>query len=155
MGRLADTVAVITALGDGGQPLGMTVSSLTSVSLEPPLVLFCPAVTSRTWPLLRAAGSLCINVLSEHQQGLSVQFAKAAKRFEDVAWMPSPGGVPMLRGSLAWLECSVINRHRAGDHEIVVARLHHIASAGCGGPLLRHQGRYARLAIPGAEVPGA
>ncbi|MFF5239431.1 flavin reductase family protein [Streptomyces microflavus] len=154
MGSLAGTVAVVTALGARGKPLGMTVSSLTSVSQNPLLILFCPALTSRTWPLLRAADGLCVSILHEHQQDLSVQFAEADRRFAGVAWTPSPGGMPVLDGSIAWLECSVIAQHRAGDHEIVVAQLHHIGSAG-GGPLLRHRGRYARVVTPETEAPSA
>ncbi|MFE6905759.1 flavin reductase family protein [Streptomyces erythrochromogenes] len=154
MGSLAGTVAVVTALGDRGQPLGMTVSSLTPVSQNPPLILFCPALTSRTWPLLRAADGLCVSILNEHQQDLSVQFAKAENRFAGVSWTLSPGGMPVLKGSIAWLECFVIDQHRAGDHEIVVAQLRHIGTAG-GAPLLRHRGRYTRIATPGTGVSSA
>ncbi|WP_405443873.1 flavin reductase family protein [Streptomyces avidinii] len=152
MRSLAGTVGVVAALDDRGRPVGMTVSSLTSVSLEPPLALFCPALTSRTWPLLRAADGLCVSILNERQQDLSRKFAGAENRFAGVSWTPSPGGMPVLGGSVAWLECSVADAHRAGDHHIVVVRLHHTGSSG-GGPLLRHRGRYARLAAPGEGLP--
>ncbi|WP_405533398.1 flavin reductase family protein [Streptomyces avidinii] len=80
--------------------------------------------------------------------GPSRKFAGAENRFAGVSWTPSPGGMPVLEGSVAWLECSVADEHRAGDHHIVVVRLHHTGSSG-GGPLMRYRGRYARLAAPG------
>ncbi|MEU7058305.1 flavin reductase family protein [Streptomyces sp. NPDC046197] len=147
MSCLASGVVAVTALDDGGRPLGLTVSSFVSVSLEPPLVLFCIAVTSRTWPRMRAADGICVNILSEDQDGVSVRLSSGgAQKFDDVPWTPSAGGMPVLHGALTWLECTVMDEHRAGDHDIVVSRVHRVAPATEGGPLVRHRGRYARLA---------
>ncbi|MFC9643854.1 flavin reductase family protein [Streptomyces mirabilis] len=144
---LASGVVAVTALDGGGRPLGLTVSSFVSVSLDPPLVLFCVAVTSRTWPQMRTADGICINILSEDQQGVSVRLSSGGtERFHDVAWTPSAGGMPVLPGALTWLECTVTDEHRAGDHDVVVSRVDRVAPAAEGGPLIRHRGRYVRLA---------
>ena len=144
---LASGVVAVTALDDGGQPLGLTVSSFVSVSLEPPLVLFCVAVTSRTWPRMRAADGICVNILTEDQQDVSVRLSSGgAEKFQSVAWTPSAGGMPVLPGASTWLECTVVDEYRAGDHDIVVSRVARVAPTTDGGPLIRHRGHYVRLA---------
>ncbi|CQR59593.1 flavin reductase family protein [Streptomyces leeuwenhoekii] len=148
---LASGVVAVTARDTDGRPIGLTVSSFVSVSLEPPLVLFCVAVTSRTWPRMRTTDGICINILSEDQQGVSVRLATSGtEKFDDVAWTPSASGMPVLHGALTWLECTVTDEHPAGDHHIVVSRVDQVAPASAGGPLIRHRGRYVRLASPGA-----
>jgi 3-hydroxy-9,10-secoandrosta-1,3,5(10)-triene-9,17-dione monooxygenase reductase component len=149
LSRLATGVVAVTALDNVGRPLGITVSSFTSVSLEPPLVLFCIAATSRTWPRMRLSEGICINILGEHQQDVSVQLSSSGtEKFDEVTWTPSTNGNPVLHGVLAWLECTVTNEYRAGDHHIVVSRVDRAASAADGGPLIRNRGRYVRLAGP-------
>jgi 3-hydroxy-9,10-secoandrosta-1,3,5(10)-triene-9,17-dione monooxygenase reductase component len=150
LSRLASGVVAVTAVGPGGGPVGLTVSSFVSVSLDPPLVSFCAARSSATWPRLRAGGRVCVNILGERQSGAAAQFAaQGADRFRGVGWRLSPGGLPALDGGLAWLECTIQAEHVAGDHDIVVCRVDRLEEAGDGGPLLRFRGAYHRLARAG------
>ncbi|WP_372452896.1 flavin reductase family protein [Actinomadura parmotrematis] len=147
LGRFATGVVAITGIdGATGRPTGLAANSFTSVSLEPPLVAFCVAHTSSTWPLLREAGRLCINILSEPQLQVCKQLAiKGGDKFADIAWSGSPGGSPVLEGALAWIEVSVEQEHVAGDHVIVVARVHDLDKHHEGEPLLFYQGGYGRF----------
>ncbi|MEY9890095.1 3-hydroxy-9,10-secoandrosta-1,3,5(10)-triene-9,17-dione monooxygenase reductase component [Catenulispora sp. MAP5-51] len=146
LSRLASGVVAVTGLADGG-PVGLTVSSFVSVSLDPPLVSFCVARTSRTWPLLRTGGRVCVNILSQEQAVDAARFAlRDADRFGGVRWRPSPAGLPVLDGGLAWLECTVQVEHGAGDHDIVVCRVDRLdEGAAESGPLVRFRGAYGRL----------
>ncbi len=149
LGHFASGVVAVTGIADDGYPTGLTVSSFTSVSLSPPLVSFCAALTSRTWPRLRGTGNVCVSILSEQQQDVSRQFARSgADKFRGVEWSRSPGGLPVLDGSLGWLECSVTAEHRAGDHLIVVLRVLRLAANGESGPLIHYRGGYGGFAGP-------
>src|SRR4051794_13784745 len=107
LGHYPTGVAVITARTPDG-PAGMSMNSFTSLSLQPPLVLFCPAESSRTWPLLRQAGSIAINVLSAGQEAVSRAFAaRDADRFAGLPWTVGTNGAPLLIDALGWLECTV------------------------------------------------
>jgi flavin reductase (DIM6/NTAB) family NADH-FMN oxidoreductase RutF len=117
---LPQPVAVVTGLGARGEPVGMTVSSLTSVSLEPPLVLFCPAVTSRVWALARMRGSFAVNILGRRHGRLARQFAGPGDRFAGLQTVPCDDGVPMLPDALTVLVCDVRDEHPAGDHTVVI-----------------------------------
>ena len=141
LGHLPTGVTIITARTPSG-PKGMTANSFTSVSLEPPLVLFCPAKTSETWPKLRDASRFCVNILAAQQEQLCRQFAKRdTDRFADVPFHSRIGG-PALDNAAGWLDCGVETEHDAGDHLIVVARvLDFDANAGVR-PLVFHRGRY-------------
>jgi 3-hydroxy-9,10-secoandrosta-1,3,5(10)-triene-9,17-dione monooxygenase reductase component len=140
-------VTVLTAHADDG-PLGMVVKSLTPVSQDPPLVLFCTPVSSTTWPKLRAAGRLCINVLADHGEALSHQFlAREANRFDGVLYEEWEGG-PALAEAVAWIECTIHEERDAGDHTIVVARVTAMeagASHDDPPPLVYFRGRYGSL----------
>jgi 3-hydroxy-9,10-secoandrosta-1,3,5(10)-triene-9,17-dione monooxygenase reductase component len=123
LGHYPTGVAVITAAGPDG-PVGMAMNSFTSVSLEPPLVLFCPALASATWPVLRDAGTIAINVLSAGQQAVSRLFgARSRDRFADIEHSPGTNGAPLLADALGWLECSVRAEYPAGDHTVVIAEI--------------------------------
>lgn len=148
LSRFATGVVAITALDpDSGQPSGLAANSFTSVSLDPPLVAFCVAHTSTSWPRLRTARTLTVNVLAEHQQPVCAQLAsKGGDKFAGLSWTRSPGGNPLLEGALAWMECSIEAEHPAGDHVIVVARVHQLDTHADGGPLLFFRGGYGRFA---------
>ena len=123
LGRFATGVTVVASMSDG-KPVGMTCQSFTSVSLDPPLVLFCPAKTSRAWPLIQRSGFFCVNLLSHDQLELSNGFAsKGADKFAGVTWRPSETGAPLLEGVLGWVDCTVYAVHEAGDHYVVVGRV--------------------------------
>jgi flavin reductase (DIM6/NTAB) family NADH-FMN oxidoreductase RutF len=141
LAHLPTGVTVIAAHGEQG-PVGMAANSVTSVSLDPPLVLFCPAKSSSTWPKIRAAGSFCINVMAGHHEEVTRQFAaKEADRFSGVDCEARPTG-PALRDAVAWLECKIHNEHDAGDHTIVVARVVAIEAAPETDPLVFFRGSY-------------
>ena len=119
LGHLPTGVTVITALDDG-EPVGMSSNSFTSVSLHPPLVLFCPAKGSLTWPRIHASGSFAVNVFAAHHEQAARRFSqRGIDRFEGVSWHARPAG-PALDDALAWIECTIDAEHDAGDHLIVV-----------------------------------
>jgi flavin reductase (DIM6/NTAB) family NADH-FMN oxidoreductase RutF len=147
LGRFATGVVAITAIDtESSRPTGLAANSFTSVSLDPPLVAFCVAHTSTTWPRLRGAERLCINILSEPQLEVCKQLAiKGGDKFADITWSGSPSGSPVIEGALAWIEVSVENEVVAGDHVIVVARVHHLDKHDDGEPLLFYKGGYGRF----------
>lgn len=151
LGIFATGVTVVTSVWEG-TPVGMTCQSFSSVSLDPPLVMFCPAVTSRAWPLMQRAGFFCVNVLAADQRELADGMAtKGAEKFANVTWKPASSGAPVIEGVLAHVDCTVERVHEAGDHVIVVGRVQELTagdgsgSDGSGAPLLFHRGAYARL----------
>ncbi|MFN8218394.1 MAG: flavin reductase family protein [Solirubrobacterales bacterium] len=122
LAHLPTGVTVITAYCERG-PIGMAANSVTSVSLEPPLILLCPAHTSTTWPNIRSAGEFCVNVMAAHHEELTRCFAsRGVDRFDGVAYENRPTG-PALSDAVAWIECRLEAEHEAGDHTIVVARV--------------------------------
>ena len=138
-------MTVVTCVSEG-QPLGLSVNSFTSGSLEPPLVAFCVARSSSTWPQLPAAGMFCVNVLPGHQQPRSRAFAAPGlDRFMGVGWRPAPSGAPILAGVLAWIDCTVEAEHEAGDHLIVVGRVRELDLGHEGRPLVFYRGGYGRF----------
>ncbi|MEW1693762.1 flavin reductase family protein [Streptomyces sp. NPDC091265] len=147
LGRFTTGVVAVTGLTELNEPTGLAVNSFTSVSLQPPLVSFCAARTSVTWPRLRGTGRICINILSEHQQDVSRHLsARGGDKFRHLSWSPSPSALPVLDGALAWLECSLTAEHAAGDHDIVVAHVDHLASdLTTAGPLVYYRGSYSEL----------
>lgn len=145
LGQFATGVAVVTATADG-EPVGMAVNSFTSVSLDPPLVLFCAARTSTTWPSIRAAGRFAVNILAEHQEDVSRLFAtRGADRFGAVDWHLGASGAPVLDDLLAFVDCVIESEHDAGDHVIVIGRVLDLGIRAERGPLLFHGGGYGRL----------
>lgn len=144
LGRFATGVVAITGIDtEQGRPTGLAANSFTSVSLEPPLVAFCVAHTSSTWPTLRGADRLCINILSEQQEPVCRQLAiKGGDKFADIEWTESPGGSPIIKGALAWIECAVQSEYAAGDHVIIVAKVHDLDKHHDGEPLLFYRGSY-------------
>lgn len=148
MGHFATGLAIVTSVGPAG-PVGLVVNSFTSVSLQPPLVLFCAAETSTTWPVVEEAGVFCINVLAHtHEELAGHFFRKHPDRFAQATWRTAASAAPVLDDAVMWLDCSVHEVHPAGDHVIVVGR---VLSFGLGeapsdvqqpGPLLFYQGNY-------------
>jgi flavin reductase (DIM6/NTAB) family NADH-FMN oxidoreductase RutF len=157
MGQLATGVTVVTTLAADGEPIGTTVSAVTALSLEPPLVLVCLVQDSLTLRALRAHGAFAVNVLAAPQRHLSANFARRglAAAWDGIRHRPGPAGSPRLEGALGLVECTVENLFPGGDHEIVIGRVRHAeAGAHDAGPLLHWRGSYASLpAIPNAQ-PG-
>lgn len=144
LGHFATGITVITAM-DGDEPVGLAANSFSSVSLDPPLVLFCPAKTSSTWPRIQRSGHFTVNVLDEHQEHVSQLFATpGADRFGQVGWRIGSQG-PILDDVHAYLDCTIEAEHDAGDHLIVVGRVQALGLSADAGPLLFYRGRYGRL----------
>ncbi|MFD3425089.1 flavin reductase family protein [Nocardia fluminea] len=142
LGHFATGVAVIAA-HDGTRPLGFTCQSVVSVSLDPPYVSFCPAKSSTSWPLLREAGALCINILAQEQSALCRQFAvSGADKFAGVEWHRAGNGAPALAGALAQIEVTVELEHDAGDHTVVLARVGDLRATEGAAPLLFYKGGF-------------
>ena len=144
LGRYCSGVTVVTSMS-AGEPVGMTCQSFSSVSLNPPLVMICPAKTSRAWPRMRQAGFFCVNILSAEQQEISNNMAtKGAEKFDGVGWKPAPTGAPVVDGVLGYVDCTIDTVHEAGDHYIVVGRVKELAMGDAAGddPILFYQGRY-------------
>jgi 3-hydroxy-9,10-secoandrosta-1,3,5(10)-triene-9,17-dione monooxygenase reductase component len=144
LSRFASGVTVLTTHTQDGRDLGMTASAFSSVSLDPPLVLVCVGHEASMASPLQHATHLAVHVLSADQESLSRRFADVeSDRFTGLEITRGAGGVPMLDGALARLQCRIVARHPGGDHVIVVAEVleAHIAD---GEPLLYFRGRYAR-----------
>jgi len=128
-----------------GTPHGMTANSFTSVSLSPPLILFCLDERAALLPHMAPDVNVAINILAEDQAELSSRFArKSEDRFENLSWQPGSSGAPILTGALAVFECSVTQLVPAGDHRIVVAHVHS-AEWREGRPLLYFGSSYEAL----------
>jgi 3-hydroxy-9,10-secoandrosta-1,3,5(10)-triene-9,17-dione monooxygenase reductase component len=145
LGRFASGVTVVTAIS-GGAPVGLTCQSFSSVSLNPPLVVFIPAKTSRAWPMIQRSGRFCVNFLAEGQAELSNQMAsRGVDKFEGISWTPSEQtGSPILEGTLGYVDCRIQSAHEAGDHYVVIGRVLDlgIADDEPDKPLLFYQGKY-------------
>jgi flavin reductase len=150
MGCFPTGVAVLTAPA-GERFHGMTVNSVTSVSLQPLLILVCVRRQSTMDSVLAPGSPFGISVLARHQQGMAAHFADPARRrgWADLAFMPCrpghAGGVPLIRGAVAWLECSVTARHPEGDHTVVVGRVTEAFHEPAPDPIVFFRGRYRHL----------
>lgn len=147
LGHFPTGVTVIGATTSDGSHVGMAVGSFFSVSLEPPLVGFCAAKTSSTYPTIQEAGTFVVNILSEEQGGDCRAFAaKGGDKFDGVAHSPAPvTGSPLLDGVVGWIDCTLEAVHEAGDHWIVVGAVQALDCSD-GVPLIFYQGEFARLA---------
>lgn len=136
-GRYSTGIAILSTIGSDNRPHGLTVSSFTSVSLDPPLVSVCVNRASQGMlDHIHHHRILGVNILAEPQQHLASRFARRGlDRFEGVPWFPGQNGAPLLPDSLCVLECALEHTHTAGDHEILIAAVTH-ASVHEGRPLL-------------------
>lgn len=133
-------VAVVT-IGDN-PPRGFTATSVTSVSLHPPIISFCVNRDSSTWRALESATHVAMSMLEESQADIARLFAtRGVDRFRTARWHSGHNGAPLMDDALAWLECTVIDRVPTGDHVIVLGRPIR-AEVNGGNPLVYHQGRY-------------
>ena len=145
LGHFASGVTVVTARTADG-PIGFTCQSFSSLSLDPPLVAFAPARTSRTWPRLREIRRFCVNVLAEGQDAVSQNFARSVPdKFAGVPWTPSVHGSPVLADVVAWIDGELWAEYDGGDHTIAVARVLDLGAHADRRPLLYHRGSYGLL----------
>ena len=142
LGQFATGVAVVTTRGLNGRSVGLTINSFSSVSLEPPLVLWSLSQRSSSLADFSAARTVAIHVLSADQEMLARRFAgSCADRFSGLARSIGPNGVPLLEDSVARFICTPHDRHEAGDHVIFVVRVEHFKRLG-GAPLIFHAARF-------------
>jgi flavin reductase (DIM6/NTAB) family NADH-FMN oxidoreductase RutF len=145
MSYFASGVVVVTAVVDDS-PVGMTCQSFASLSLDPPMVLFCPSKTSTTWPILARADHVCINVLSTAQDELSNSFARSGTdKYAGVPWTPTPRGAPALDGAAAHIEARVAECLDGGDHHIVTCVVKALSATTDHEPLVYYRSGYRAL----------
>lgn len=146
MGAFATGVAVVMA-NHNGHLHGMTVNSLTSVSLDPPLLLVCPRRGSTTGLAMKSSGSFVVNILDERQREIAARFVgDFANRFDGLDLGQSPCGFPVLANALAHFDCIVRNVYEGGDHDIVVGEVVSCTQRP-GSPLLFYRGRFGTAAM--------
>ncbi len=144
VGSFATGVCVVTSvIPDNGQPVGLTVNAFSSVSLDPPQILVCLGNRSSSLEPIKSSGHFAVNILSSLQKDMSIRFAnKSDDKWGGVEYSPGLGGVPLLAGCIAHLQCQVANIIDSGDHAIVIGDVkladHHVS----GAPLVYFRGAY-------------
>lgn len=148
LGHVPTGVTVIASVHDG-EPVGLAVGTFFSVSLEPPIVGFCAAHASTSFPLVRASGRFCANVLAHDQESVSRVFASSgADKFRGLGWRDAPdSGAPMLNDALAWIDCSISAVHDAGDHVIVLGDVLRLEVNRPVSPLVFFRGGYHSIGV--------
>lgn len=146
LGSFATGIAIVTSVDDGGTPVGLTVNSFSSVSMEPPLVLFCLDCGAFSLPTFTNAEHFAVNILESGQAELSRRFATPlADKWAGLRWIAGAGGVPLLPDCVAWLECQRHAVHEGGDHLILVGEVLRVRSDPEREALLYKRGRYGRF----------
>ncbi|MBD7959589.1 MULTISPECIES: flavin reductase family protein [Comamonas] len=142
LGQFTTGVTVVTTVDAQGHPVGMTVSSFNSVSLDPALVLWSVARSAGSYQAFAQCSHYAIHVLASHHKDLALQFAqRGIDRFAGVAWQPNAHGVPLLEDALATFECRARSQYPEGDHLIMVGEVQDCRHAANASPLLYHSGK--------------
>ncbi|WP_027951151.1 flavin reductase family protein [Haliea salexigens] len=143
LGQYPTGIAAITAQEGIEHPVAQIVGTFTSVSMEPPLVAFLPAKTSRSWASIKKSGKFCVNVLAENHQALcQTIFQGEPDVLNSLEYSLTSSGNPRFDGCLAWIDCSVWAVHDAGDHEIVIGLIENLEAGDAKKPLVFFQGQY-------------
>nr|WP_296772761.1 3-hydroxy-9,10-secoandrosta-1,3,5(10)-triene-9,17-dione monooxygenase reductase subunit [Rhodococcus sp. (in: high G+C Gram-positive bacteria)] len=152
LGQFCTGITIVTTT-EQGTPVGFACQSFAALSLDPPLVLFCPTKSSRSWAAIERTGAFAVNVLGENQQETCARFgSREPDKFAGVQWTPSPLGSPVLTGSSAHIDCTVETVHDGGDHHIVIGRVHSLGEIDGDRPLLFYRGQYTGIE-PDKTVP--
>jgi flavin reductase (DIM6/NTAB) family NADH-FMN oxidoreductase RutF len=154
MRQFATGVAIITTRSSSGEPAGFTANSLTSVSLDPPLVLLCMGRQASSHAAIQESGRFSVSILGNHQAELARRFASESPdaRFRDFAFREGLGEVPLVEGALAWLECRLWKVTEAGDHWVIFGEVEgagvrpDLEGAARPDPLVYHGGAFGTLA---------
>ena len=147
LGAFATGVTVITTVDSAGRRYGVTANSFNSLSIDPPLVLWSQASGAPSHPAFRSALYFAVNVLSVQQEALSRKFATPAEdKFRDVELHEGMGGVPLLAGAIAWIECAREAVYPGGDHALFIGRVLRLTRQEAAEPLVFWGGQYRRLA---------
>lgn len=148
LGRFATGITVVTTLDHNGDPVGLTVNSLASVSLEPPLILVCIDLDAESHDPLVASDGFAVNILSATQRGLAETFASKQDRetrWGGLEWTAGWGGAPIFEGIIGVLQCEVWKTVEAGDHTVILGQVMD-ASVREGDPLLYYGGGFRWVA---------
>lgn len=145
LGCFPTGVAIVTTADQDGAPVGLTISSFNSVSMDPPLILWSLALNAASLPVFRSSGGFAINILSADQADLPRVFSSPVEeRFADLDWQPGLDGHPVLGGTAAVIECKTYARYDGGDHEIMLGQVLRHRSTDLT-PLVYGKGRLAPL----------
>jgi len=146
MAHVPTSVTVVAGVVDD-RPKGLSVGTFVPVSLEPALVGFFVAKTSKSWPPIESTGSFCVSVLGHDQAEISSRFAVSeVDKFEGVEWRPAPSGNPVLVGAVAWIDCDIERVDQTGDHLLVLGAVREMGVETGQTPLLHHRSGYRRVA---------
>ena len=150
LGCFPTGVAVITTTDSNGDPVGLTCNSFSSVSLEPPLVLWSLRLNSKSIDIFRQTRAFAINVLANDQDNLSGRFASSSKsmreKFDGVAFTAGYGGAPLVDACIARFQCSMFSQHEAGDHVVFMGRVEQFDQGREDNALVFYKGAYMMLA---------
>jgi flavin reductase (DIM6/NTAB) family NADH-FMN oxidoreductase RutF len=147
LGVFATGVCVVSAMTPEGQPMGLTINSFASVSLNPPLILWSIDKASDTMPVFEAVHAFTVNVLAEGDKDLSQRLSRKGHHgLNDGEWRAGATGAPVLNDAIAHFDCVISARHDGGDHVILVGEVKAHAHKDGGHPLLYYRGRYRGLA---------
>lgn len=142
LGQFASGVTVVTGMDEAG-PAGFACQSFASVSLDPPLILFCADHRGRSWPRIRESRRFTINVLREDQRDLCTRFgSRDGRKFDGLEWETSRWGTPALPGVLMRVHAETYDMHPAGDHDVVIGRVLELESVARERPMIFFQGRF-------------
>ncbi|NKB37744.1 MAG: flavin reductase [Gammaproteobacteria bacterium] len=146
LGKFATGITVVTTTGKNNTPLGVTVNSFTSVSLEPPLVLWCLDLNANCYDEFANCDSFAIHVLHKSQEATSRNFAENnGDKFADIDWKTGDSGSPVLQDCAVCLQCKTEQIYSGGDHSILLGRVEIIESFNDADPLIYHGGAYRFL----------
>jgi flavin reductase (DIM6/NTAB) family NADH-FMN oxidoreductase RutF len=147
LGLFATGVCAVTAITPEGESIGLTINSFSSVSLNPPLILWSLDRASDTMPIFEAAAAFTINILGEDDKDLSQRLSrKGHHALAEKSWRTGATGAPVLLGAIAHFDCTISARHDGGDHVILVGEVKAHGHTDGAHPLLYYRGRYRELA---------
>lgn len=146
LGRFATGVAVVTGLDQRGEPVGLTINSFSSLSLDPPLILWSLARKSASHPAFAEGRSFAINILSTRQRDTCMRFAKPSEdKFAEIGIVEGMGGVPLIAGSIAHMECVTDRQIDAGDHVLYIGKVENYSIANDEDPLIFHRSQLSEF----------
>lgn len=146
-GKFATGVSIVTTNAPDGEVHGMTANGITSVSLDPLLVLVCAGHSTATYPLIRSSGRFAISILGEHQQSIAEYYARPTDGKTgdvQVSFNRTRHGSATVDGCLATMDCQLFDETRAGDHTIFIGRVDEI-EINAGKPLIFYEGKFGQL----------
>lgn len=144
-GQFATGVTIVTTIGDNGAPVGLAANSFSSVSLDPPLILWSLSLNAPSLGAFRTHPTFVINILCAESKDLAMNFSRPSDdKFANVNWRPGLNGAPVLEQASAVLECETVDRFAGGDHEIYLGRVCRFSKVE-KSPLLFFKGKFSQL----------